>query len=87
MKSNLLTFAALLLTLAITASARADVKVKARQTMGGTTSENTTYIKGKRQLPSRTSAAWPQSILPNAICGRAFKSCRNHVLVAIAEEK
>ena len=44
---NLLLFAAAILT--ITGSAMADVKIKSRQTMSGQTSENTTYIKGKRQ--------------------------------------
>jgi hypothetical protein len=32
-----------------TAAAHADVKIKTRQTVSGQTSENTTYIKGKRQ--------------------------------------
>lgn len=40
-------FAVLTFTLSITAFA--DVKVKSRQTMSGQTTENTTYIKGKRQ--------------------------------------
>src|SRR4026207_1990677 len=39
-------FAILTITLSITAFA--DVKVKSRQTMSGQTTENTTYIKGKR---------------------------------------
>src|SRR5205085_3687786 len=34
---------------AICAAANADTKVKSRQTSGGQTSENTSYIKGKRQ--------------------------------------
>ena len=32
-----------------TTVATADVKIKAKQTMGGQSYENTTYIKGKRQ--------------------------------------
>ncbi|MFL6468424.1 MAG: hypothetical protein ACJ72Z_10750 [Pyrinomonadaceae bacterium] len=35
--------------LALTSSAFADVKIKTKQTASGQTSENTTYIKGKRQ--------------------------------------
>ncbi|MGB2912746.1 MAG: hypothetical protein WBB81_04240 [Pyrinomonadaceae bacterium] len=35
--------------LTISTTAFADVKIKSKQTMGGQTSENTTYIKGKRQ--------------------------------------
>lgn len=41
--------AAALLFVATAASARADVKIKARNTMAGQSSEQTTYIKGKRQ--------------------------------------
>ena len=42
--------ATLLLALPLcAAAARADVKIKVRQTMGGQASEQTTYIKGKRQ--------------------------------------
>jgi hypothetical protein len=46
-------FSALLITLTFTSAALADVKIKARQTMGGQTYENTTYIKGKRQRTER----------------------------------
>ena len=42
-------FAGLLITIAFTTSAFADVKVKSRQTASGQTYEHTTYIKGKRQ--------------------------------------
>ena len=42
-------FAIIAVSLACTASAFADVKVKAKQTIGGQSYENTTYIKGKRQ--------------------------------------
>jgi hypothetical protein len=46
MKNAILyTFAAVL---ALTGTAAADVKIKVKQTMSGQTSENTTYIKGKR---------------------------------------
>ena len=45
-------FAILTVTLSITAFA--DVKVKSRMTMSGQSTENTTYIKGKR---SRTEQA------------------------------
>lgn len=38
-----------ILTSALSITALADVKVKIRQTMSGQTTENTTYIKGKRQ--------------------------------------
>jgi hypothetical protein len=40
---------AIVLLLTITAAASADTKVKSRQTSGGQTYENTSYIKGKRQ--------------------------------------
>lgn len=42
-------FAILLTCLVFSSAALADVKVKARQTVSGQTTENTTYIKGKRQ--------------------------------------
>lgn len=42
-------FAIILITLAFTSAAQADVKIKTRQTASGQTYENTTYIKGKRQ--------------------------------------
>ena len=38
-----------ILALTFSAAAFADVKVKIRQTMSGQTTENTSYIKGKRQ--------------------------------------
>lgn len=50
MKANLYTILAILLVgLTASGTARADVKIKARQTMSGQTMENTTLIKGKRQ--------------------------------------
>jgi hypothetical protein len=49
----------LLCAAAATAEARADVKIKSRQTMQGQTYENATYIKGKRQ---RTEAMGGQSV-------------------------
>ena len=42
-------FAILLVTLVLSQTAFADVKIKLRQTMSGQTYENTTYIKGKRE--------------------------------------
>ena len=42
-------FAILAISLACTATALADVKVTSKQTIGGQSYENTTYIKGKRQ--------------------------------------
>jgi hypothetical protein len=45
-RSALLIFTAII---ALTGSAMADVKIKSKQTMSGQSSENTTYIKGKRQ--------------------------------------
>ena len=42
-------FAILAVSLACTATAFADVKIKSKQTIGGQSYENTTYIKGKRQ--------------------------------------
>jgi hypothetical protein len=39
----------IVLAIAMTGSAFADVKIKTKQTSSGQTSENTTYIKGKRQ--------------------------------------
>ena len=47
MKRTALIILSVIITLAGTAMA--DVKIKTRQTMSGQTSENTTYIKGKRQ--------------------------------------
>lgn len=50
MKSHYIIRFAILLTCLISATSTfADVKVKARQTVSGQTTENTTYIKGKRQ--------------------------------------
>ncbi len=48
MKNNITRFAILLVTLFLTQTAFADVKIKTRQTASGQTSEYTTYIKGKR---------------------------------------
>lgn len=47
MKNIILFAAAAVLT--ISGSVRADVKIKTKQTISGQTTENTTYIKGKRQ--------------------------------------
>ena len=47
MKKAILFVTSLMLTVA--GSAFADVKIKTKQTMSGQTTENTTYIKGKRQ--------------------------------------
>jgi hypothetical protein len=50
MQSNyLIKFAVLVVCLISSSAVYADVKIKTRQTVGGQTSENTTYIKGKRQ--------------------------------------
>jgi len=50
MQSNyLIKFAILVACLISSTAVYADVKIKTRQTMSGQTSENTTYIKGKRQ--------------------------------------
>jgi hypothetical protein len=50
MQSNyLIKFAVLIVCLVSSTAALADVKIKTRQMMSGQTSENTTYIKGKRQ--------------------------------------
>jgi hypothetical protein len=48
MKNNITRFAILLVTLFLTQTVFADVKIKTRQTSSGQTSEYTTYIKGKR---------------------------------------
>jgi hypothetical protein len=48
MKNYTIRFAILLVGLILTHTAFADVKIKSRQTMRGQSSENTTYIKGKR---------------------------------------
>jgi hypothetical protein len=61
--NNLLRFGRLALMLlcavAATTEARADVKIKSRQTMQGQTYDNATYIKGKRQ---RTEQMGGQSV-------------------------
>ncbi|MFL6254573.1 MAG: hypothetical protein ACJ74T_06100 [Pyrinomonadaceae bacterium] len=61
--TNLIRFSRLALLLlcaaAATAEARADVKIKSRQTVQGHSYDNATYIKGKRQ---RTEAMGGQSI-------------------------
>jgi hypothetical protein len=50
MQSNyFIKFAVLVICLISSTAAHADVKIKTRQSAGGQTSENTTYIKGKRQ--------------------------------------
>ncbi len=50
-------FASLLITIAFTTGAFADVKVKSRQRANGQTYENTTYIKGKRQRTEQNMGA------------------------------
>lgn len=47
--SKYFNFACLLIAIAFTTGAFADVKVKSKQTVSGQTYEHTTYIKGKRQ--------------------------------------
>ena len=49
MKNYKLYYAVLLTCIFFSATAFADVKIKSKQTAGGQTYENTTYIKGKRQ--------------------------------------
>jgi hypothetical protein len=50
LKTTILRFAVVIACLSIlSATANADTKVKSRQTSGGQTYENTSYIKGKRQ--------------------------------------
>ena len=49
MKNGLYSIAIIITALLFSASAFADVKVKSRQSSGGQSYENTTYIKGKRQ--------------------------------------
>lgn len=49
MKSTIQYILLAILTLGLSSTALADVKVKTRQTMSGQTYEGTTYIKGKRQ--------------------------------------
>jgi hypothetical protein len=49
MNNYIIRFAILLVSLVVTQTAFADVKIKTRQTMSGQSYENTTYIKGKRQ--------------------------------------
>jgi len=55
MRKALLIVASAILTL--TGSAFADVKIKTKQTASGQTSENTTYIKGKRQRTEMANGA------------------------------
>jgi hypothetical protein len=49
MRNNICKLAILLVSLVLTQTAFADVKIKSKQTMSGQSYENTTYIKGKRQ--------------------------------------
>ncbi len=49
MKNYKLYFALFLSLLFLSTQTFADVKIKSKQTAGGQTYENTTYIKGKRQ--------------------------------------
>jgi hypothetical protein len=53
MRNHLTKFAAIIFALVMVSSVFADVKIKSRQTAGGQSIENTTYIKGKR---SRTES-------------------------------
>lgn len=55
MYTKLIVLAAMII--ALTGSAFADVKIKSKQTMGGQTYENTTYIKGKRQRSEMMNGA------------------------------
>jgi hypothetical protein len=48
-RNYIIKFAVLVACLISSTAALADVKIKTRQSVGGQTSENTTYIKGKRQ--------------------------------------
>jgi len=48
-RNYLIKFAVLVVCLISSSAVYADVKIKTRQSVGGQTSENTTYIKGKRQ--------------------------------------
>jgi hypothetical protein len=55
-KTTILRFAISIACLSIlSATASADTKVKSRQTSGGQTYENTSYIKGKRQRSETNS--------------------------------
>ncbi len=49
MKNGLYTLAILISGVILSTTAAADVKIKSKQTMGGQSYENATYIKGKRQ--------------------------------------
>ena len=49
MKNGLYTLAIIITGVILSATASADVKIKAKQTMSGQSYEHTTYIKGKRQ--------------------------------------
>lgn len=57
MKNYITCLAILLIGLISTNTAFADVKIKTRQTTGGQTFENTTYIKGKRQRAEQNTGA------------------------------
>ena len=54
--------AVLLLTIFSTGGVFADVKIKIRQTMSGQTTENTTYIKGKRERAEQNISPEMQTI-------------------------
>ena len=58
MKKSIIYFAILLTVLSQTAFA--DVKIKIRQTAGGQTYENTTYMKGKRQRTEQNMGGMQQ---------------------------
>jgi len=55
MKNYITRFAILLVSLVLTQTAFADVKIKSRETASGQSSEITTYIKGKRQRSERSN--------------------------------
>jgi hypothetical protein len=57
MKNNIYKYAFLLVSLVLTQTAFADVKIKTRQTSSGQSSEYTTFIKGKRQRTERDMGA------------------------------
>lgn len=49
MRNNIYKFAILIITLVVSQTAFADVKIKSKQTVSGQSYDNTTYMKGKRQ--------------------------------------
>jgi hypothetical protein len=57
MKTKLYTIAAIIITLTAAQATFADLKIKSKQSIGGQSYENTTYIKGKRQRTETMSGA------------------------------